>query len=758
MRVHTLTDCRDDDALVAAGLPAWSSSTERFLWCEACGREVPAFFSAKARKGPEPVGDFVALVRGLGSVVDRGEDEEPIPQELLEGLTSEFPCMECEQRAACYPRGDAKGLGLAESRLTPVSFHDFYALALPLMELEFDEAADLISGASAADLAKRHGGSWTSPALRRIKEEALGTGGARDPLEALRRKLAMLTQAVRAVARLSESSAGPHLHLSPAHLLVRMEAGEPVVKLSSPGAARPLRGLFLPPVDPTPPFAAPAMVDTTFGEELSVRVHVGKVWSGTGETFFGAVVEGDGLPIDQVEETDEIRIVLSVPGWEETEIWAHPLPGEGDDRASLAIATTPADLSAEQVNDLEEAKGRAPVFGTLTAYRSFGVPFDVHALGMLLFRVLLANEVQSFERVVAELVEPLSAGLELFSRNRPGARLEEFSEMLHEELGRDPNSRLTDSRNVWAYPDRTDASAIPEDTWRELLTIGLRAVTHIEGFSFCASDREDGESSPVRALLDELTRIGESLPEEVDAEAPPVAVVEDEEIVAAAQPLTETEIREITGELESKRQKTIDELTQKLKESEASRAALEGAWNEFYENMAGTKDSEGPPRDPDDARVSILATTAGETIECIMQVFKGIAHFGGDELGESVPKLRMMIQDALRETEGGKVTPEKHVKEIKRQLKVIRHFLFGVVQVFLEAHSHSTKLGTKSLMRLMEKGLFEPVTKGKKERGPDVAEVNRRFQQLAETLPEKYQRVFQPFFQEYVREKLKKAT
>jgi hypothetical protein len=45
MRTHVLADCRDDAILAAHGLPTYTSSKERFVWCTACGREDPAFFA-----------------------------------------------------------------------------------------------------------------------------------------------------------------------------------------------------------------------------------------------------------------------------------------------------------------------------------------------------------------------------------------------------------------------------------------------------------------------------------------------------------------------------------------------------------------------------------------------------------------------------------------------------------------------------------------------------------------------------------------
>ena len=135
-----------------------------------------------------------------------------------------------------------------------------------------------------------------------------------------------------------------------------------------------------------------------------------------------------------------------------------------------------------------------------------------------------------------------------------------------------------------------------------------------------------------------------------------------------------------------------------------------------------------------------------------------IAKISGDELGENVPRIRVLIQDAIRDTEGGKVDVAKKEKQIRRQMRAYRMFLFATVQKFIEANSHSTKAGTKTLFSLMEKSLFEPVMKGRRERAPDEEEVRRRFEQLAKTLPDKHKQIFQPYFQRYLSSELKKLS
>ena len=68
-------------------------------------------------------------------------------------------------------------------------------------------------------------------------------------------------------------------------------------------------------------------------------------------------------------------------------------------------------------------------------------------------------------------------------------------------------------------------------------------------------------------------------------------------------------------------------------------------------------------------------------------------------------RIRILVQDALRDVMDGKEDAAGRAKKIRRQLKALRMFLFATVQTFLEAHTHSTKVGTKSMFDLMDKAL-----------------------------------------------------
>ncbi len=618
MRVHTLAGCRDDEALKAAGVPPFSQSSERFLWCSACGREQPAFYTRRAFKGPGPVEDFVGLVHALKKVVDRGDDDAPIPNELLAGLESEFPCQTCEHRAACFPRGD-ESQALAEARLLPLVLNEFHAWPLPLCQLRFDEAADLLSGAQATDLVKRHAKTWGTPAVRRMKDEVLGMGAPRTPEESLAAKLDLFVQAAHSVHRLHTRSGLPHLALSPSHVLVSVgEQTAPVVRLVAPESAERVMGLNLPPEAPEPPYAAPELADNPFGREFAARILVHKVWSGPGDTFFAAEVESDACAPDLLNEKDQLMLKLNVPGWEETVIWAHALPGGSTD-GGISVATAPAALDEMQVNDLKSAKGQSPLFGTVTLFRDFGVPFDIHALGMLLFRSLLVNELQSWDRVQADLIEPLRASLELFAATRQEASFEDYLEMLSEELTREPCSRLADPVNLRNRPDDCNAELVPMEAWHRLLIIGLQAITHLKGFSYCESDRDTfggDQGVPTLNLLGDLEQVSAEVaaalnarPEPAHDDAPHVMVDFEDEEVHDVTPLTDSVVEDFTSEISGEFEEEIQTLREQLIRQERALEALEVTWRRMYEGVTGLPDKEGAPADLDDPRIGLLVAT-----------------------------------------------------------------------------------------------------------------------------------------------------
>ena len=104
--------CSDDAQLNAKGLPPYSQSLRRYLWCPMCGRDTEnaEFYTYKREKSDPPwVKDRHGLVSGF---------------DMLNGQrvkSNDFPCSECKEQQVCYGRDKR-----LFSRIYPYAFYPFY--------------------------------------------------------------------------------------------------------------------------------------------------------------------------------------------------------------------------------------------------------------------------------------------------------------------------------------------------------------------------------------------------------------------------------------------------------------------------------------------------------------------------------------------------------------------------------------------------------------------------------------------------------
>jgi len=174
--------CVDDAVLAAAGLPLYSGSLERHLFCEACaGSAGGNFYAVEVGSGsPAVLRDRISLVREFGRAGAGSSGE------------TGFPCPTCPEREECF------GPSLkALARIVPFSFYPFHAFAFDAMSLCAPDFLALLSGAGAEALATRleSAGERGRAALVRAAGDAaplLFERGERRFLEILYLKLSLL--------------------------------------------------------------------------------------------------------------------------------------------------------------------------------------------------------------------------------------------------------------------------------------------------------------------------------------------------------------------------------------------------------------------------------------------------------------------------------------------------------------------------------------------------------------------------------------
>ena len=131
-----LTLCRDDALLEKRGLPVYSTSLERFLYCRSCSKlsdSSPFYTRDKTAGMPAAVQDAGALVAHWKELLDTLPDDTGLP------------CRNCTDRDACFGPG-----ALASERIVPFSFFPFHMMMFPAPSMGAADFLPMISGDTTA--------------------------------------------------------------------------------------------------------------------------------------------------------------------------------------------------------------------------------------------------------------------------------------------------------------------------------------------------------------------------------------------------------------------------------------------------------------------------------------------------------------------------------------------------------------------------------------------------------------------------------
>ncbi|MFQ5484556.1 MAG: hypothetical protein ACE5DO_04380 [Desulfobacterales bacterium] len=136
-----LHQCCNDELLKSIGLPAYSTSLDRYLFCPACYKSSGTsdyYAYILKRNDPPLLKDHRDLIKAFGQMV-------------LDGVQpAQFPCPNCPDQPECFGTTN-----LALSRIMPFSFYPFYMLLLDGDSINAIEFLSLLSGATLKDLEKK---------------------------------------------------------------------------------------------------------------------------------------------------------------------------------------------------------------------------------------------------------------------------------------------------------------------------------------------------------------------------------------------------------------------------------------------------------------------------------------------------------------------------------------------------------------------------------------------------------------------------
>ena len=190
-----LTLCRDDALLEKRGLPSYSESLERFLYCGSCATlsdSSPFFSRDKAPGMPDNVHDAGALVTQWKQLLAKFPDD------------TDLPCRGCPDRDACYGPDS-----LVSGRIVPYRFFPFYMIMVPAPSCLAAEFIALISGDTATGpLDANVAGSLPGPNRFLFQDQD------RQFLEILYLKLTFLSQVCRQIMPADDLAAIQEFDLS----------------------------------------------------------------------------------------------------------------------------------------------------------------------------------------------------------------------------------------------------------------------------------------------------------------------------------------------------------------------------------------------------------------------------------------------------------------------------------------------------------------------------------------------------------------
>jgi len=519
-----LSDCRDDALLRDHGLPEFSKSIIRYLACAACtakpGRKTFYTLSTgtdEHLKGEADVRRRTELYRDFGAIVNG------VPEKDRAALGGTFPCASCPHRQECYPADGASGKPiLAESRLVPVSYHEFHLLPLEVMELHYDEMSDLIGGASwqvIRDRFRQTAAPGREPVVSGLDKVFTspiqwiyrGDTSGRFALEVLHLKLNLFSQLCRGLRAYHARCREPHMDVSPSQVMVDIIPGSTnlparwtfrakLIGVAGPnrfptsGApAGALPDLIVPAADADKIFVSPLVRKAEFGREESLRVTVRSVKVEGGRVRLEGSASSERARMEGCQPGDVLRFIPAAGSGplEGLTLWGTvDAPEERGIRFTAVLDAAGGDGS-KKPGDFD---------ASVAIFPRFHVPCDLYGLGMLLFRTLLVNDATDL-LAVDDGVQRVLKKLTLWLEGKKSPAAARVAGELMPIVEREKEVFAT-TAVLYLQDDRDERPrALPTRLWSDVLLFGFKLLTSIEGFSFATGHADFPPDHP-EGMLD----------------------------------------------------------------------------------------------------------------------------------------------------------------------------------------------------------------------------------------------------------------
>lgn len=508
----------------AAGGATGDIPVELVVWDgPAAGRDAAIYGSRGGRSALGVVLPFDQMILDQGAVAARAAEVSPADPAVAAEVSREHACSTCTEHDRCYPTGG--GYSYASDRLVVVSALAAPLVVRPLGEWRISEAARIVGGMLASEVAVESGGglggdneltAWRVQRAAVIDQTGparllIGETDGRGLIELARIKLALLADTLSQLDEFWRATERPHMQWTddtvrcawqpPGALPATAWGFRPILRKGGLQPDSPSTTVNGKPTPYPPVFSEATMLPAEvveasryFDEPRPTTVFIKKAVAESGGARVTVLLENLGVPWELFTPAD--TVVLKGPNW-------HALL---------------APLAERDKNDGSGLPMTGVVKGTVDRWKTgeqfdrcecrwlprFGQAVDLHAAGLLLFETMFVHDGfrsdayrAAFARERDEL-HRLLRGVPRDQREGTARRL------LADRSEIDSPNALWSRRNLLFRGDERRTSrldAFPPALWQSIITVGARMTTYVDGFSYCPDRSAAAPRLPSGMLL-----------------------------------------------------------------------------------------------------------------------------------------------------------------------------------------------------------------------------------------------------------------
>jgi hypothetical protein len=474
-----LRTCRVDSLLVKQGLPPYSSSSRRLLYCAGCTAEsgVARFYDSCSTDETETAADRVlglpALFQSLAAVLTKAQAKGGLPSART------LPCTTCPQSSKCLGDGTAPP-DRRHVRWELLTAHDTPYVLTRNVPLTLEQFVQITGGRPAAEVL---------PDESAISLVYAPEGSGIDAVEALSLRVSAFVQVLEGLSHFCRLLGRPHLNLHPDTVFVDVErfpndtrrlwaSQAKIIAITSArrAAVGGADSVVLPPGSSLKaPFFSPRVRDLSLIAPRPATLTLERVVAaGDGHRLEGRLSDPHGIyPSPGARDRIVLTWSTDVLGVGIQQVIGRLREGEAATSGHIPITSEPVAIPQDQAKRLKNVAGLQIPGVRYKVLPDLGVSDDLYSLGMTLLAMLLVNDEVDLGTVSAAALAALDCAklADLSSSEQRHAALAQVATTL---ISTQPES-FAKSNLFYRAVDRAGdrPNSLPDELWSSTLTLAL---------------------------------------------------------------------------------------------------------------------------------------------------------------------------------------------------------------------------------------------------------------------------------------------